>query len=293
MLSNPAEVGARLPRANERRRRAAVAKNVLLAVLRRISEHRLLTLAAGVTFYIILAIFPAIAALVSVYGLFSDPSTIAKQLDALSTVLPPGAVEVVGNEIDQLVAQGNSALSLAFAGSLAISIWSANAGMKALFDVLNVVYDQRERRGLVKLHVVSLTVTIGALILTLLLLATVAVLPAALDTLGLRPVLDQLLRVARWPLLFLAVNTGLAILYRYGPSRVSARLPWVTWGSACATVAWVAASVLFSWYATHFANYNKTYGSLGAAVVFMTWIWISTIIVLVGATIDAELERAR
>ncbi len=252
-----------------------------------------MTLAAGVTFYIILALFPAIAALVSVYGLFSDPSTIAKQLDALSNILPAGAVEVIGNEIDQLISQGNSVLSLAFAASLTISIWSANAGMKAIFDVLNVVFGERERRGLIKLHVMSLAVTIGALVLTLLLLVTVAVLPAALDYIGLRPAMDRLVRLARWPALFVVVDFGLAILYRYGPSRTNARFRWVTWGSACATVAWVITSVLFSWYATRLGNYNKTYGSLGAAIVFMTWIWISTIIVLVGATLDSELEQTR
>ena len=269
------------------------ARSLLLGVLRKISEQHLWTLAAGVTFYIILAIFPAVAALVSVYGFFSDPGTIARQLNALSNILPAAAVEVIGDEIIQLVAQGNSVLSFAFAASLIISIWAASAGMRAIFDALNAVYGERERRGLIKLHVISLTITIGALVLALLLLATVAVLPAVLDDLGLKPAMDLLVRAARWPVLFLMVDLGFAVLYRYGPSRPNARFRWVTWGSACATVAWVVASVLFSWYAMHIGNYNKTYGSLGAAAVFMTWIWISTVTIMVGAALDSELERAR
>ena len=175
---------------------------MLLAVLRSISEHRLPTLAAGVAFYIILAIFPAIAAVVSVYGLFADPKSIAEQLEALSTVFPSGAIEVVRDEISQLVAQGNSALSLAFAASLAISVWSASSGMKAVFDVLNVVYDERERRGFIKLQLISMAVTVGALALTLMSLATVTFLPAALDAIGVKPALDLLVRLARWPVLF-------------------------------------------------------------------------------------------
>jgi membrane protein len=163
--------------------------------------------------------------------------------------------------------------------------------MKALFDALNIVYDAQERRGLIKLNAVSLVFTLGGLVVMLLAIGAVVVLPVALEHIGLERIGSSLLGLIRWPALFAAVVLALAVLYRFGPDRDHAQWHWITWGSASAALLWIIASILFSWYAANFASYNKTYGSLGAAIGFMTWIWISCMVVLGGAEIDAMMER--
>jgi membrane protein len=266
-------------------------KQVLVRTYEGVSEHRLVSIAAGVTFYLLLAIFPAIAALVSIYGLFADPSTISRNVEALSNVLPGGAVEVVGDQINRIAGQGHGSLSFAFALGLVISLWSANSGVKAMFDALNVAYGEEERRGFIKLNVVSLTFTILGIVFLLGALGAVVAIPIALQSLQLQSVTGWLVSALRWPALFVAVALALAFLYRFGPDRRDAHWRWITWGSASATLLWLAASALFSWYAANFGSYNKTYGSLGAVIGFMTWIWLSTIIVLLGAELDSDMER--
>jgi membrane protein len=273
----------------------AKARRAWLEILRllysAIGQHRVVSSAAGVTFFVLLAIFPAIAALVSVYGLFADPSTIRLHLDELSTLLPGGAIEIVGDQLTRVASGGTSTLGVTFLFTLALSLWSANAGMKALFDSLNIVYDVEERRGLIKLNAVSLVFTAGALLVLLLALGAIVVLPAVMSYLGLESVGGTIIMLARWPALYMLVVLALAIIYRFGPDREHAQWHWITWGSALAALAWIAASLLFSWYAANFGSYNTTYGSLGAAVGFMTWIWISNMVILGGAEIDAVLER--
>lgn len=266
-------------------------RDALREVWGNIGTHRVLAIAAGVTFYALLAIFPAIAALVSLFGLFADPATISSEVGSMSSVVPGGAIEVVQQQIAHLASGGGSKLSLAFVVSLLISLWSANAGMKALFDALNVVYDAQERRGLLRLNAISLSFTLAAIVFFLVAMGAVVVVPLLLQHVPFGPTLSGVLRFARWPLLVVGTGLALAVLCRFGPDRDHARWRWITWGSASATVAWLCASLLFSWYAANFGSYNKTYGSLGAAVGFMTWMWISTTAILLGAEIDAVMER--
>jgi membrane protein len=235
--------------------------------------------------------FPAIGALVSVYGLFSDPSTIHAQLDELSLFLPDGAIQVIGDQLQRVASGGKSTLGATFLISLALSLWSANAGMKALFDALNIVYGATERRGLLKLNVVSLAFTVGALLVLLLAIAAMVVVPLAFEYVGFETIGGWAATLGRWPALFAMILVGLALIYRFGPDREHAQWHWITWGSALAALLWIVASILFSWYAANFGAYNKTYGSLGAAIGFMTWIWISCIVILGGAEVDAVLER--
>jgi membrane protein len=266
-------------------------KDILLRVYDNIGKNRVVAFAAGVTFYSILALFPAIAALVSLYGLFADPATIAGHLDSLKGVLPGGAVQIIGDELNRLAAQPHQALGATFAVGLATALWSSNAGIKSLFDALNVVHAEPERRGFIKLNAVSLTFTAAAIGFVLVALGAMVVLPLALDYLGLAALADQLIRWLRWPALLLVVMLGLSLLYRFGPSREAPRWRWITWGSAIAAVLWLIVSALFTWYAANFGSYDKTYGSLGAVIGFMVWIWISTIVILLGAEIDAEMEH--
>ncbi|HLH92185.1 MAG TPA: YihY/virulence factor BrkB family protein [Xanthobacteraceae bacterium] len=266
-------------------------KDIALRIWGNIGSHRIVLVAAGVTFYALLAIFPAIAALVALYGLFADPSRIAAQVDDLSGLLPGGALDVVRDQMTRVAAQGQSKLGLALVIGLAVSLWSANAGVKSLFDALNLVHDEPERRGLVRLNLVSLGVTSAALLFVLIAIGCIVALPAIFATTNPTGATHLIVQIARWPVLFVVIAFGLSCIYRFGPSRATPRWRWVTWGSAFAAVAWIAVSLAFSWYTANFGTYNKTYGSLGAVVGFMMWIWLSTCVILIGAELDAEMEH--
>ena len=266
-------------------------KDILWRVYQEFSNDRVLSVAAGVTFYALLAIFPGIAAFVSLYGLVADANTINQHLTTLSGFLPGGAMEIIGEQVRNVASKSGGTLGLTFFSGLAVSLWSANAGMKAIFDALNIVYDEDEKRGFIKLNLQSLLFTVGALVLLLVALVAVAVIPVVLKLFPFGKVIEQLLSILRWPILLLGVLFGLAVLYRYGPSRNKAEWRWVTWGSGIAALLWIVGSMLFSWYVASFGKYNETYGSLGAAIGFMTWIWLSTTVVLLGAEINAEMEH--
>jgi membrane protein len=254
-------------------------------------EDRVMAEAAGVTFYTLLAMFPAIGSLISIYGLFADTSTLAAQLQSLQGIVPDGGIQILKAQLDALTSAPHQALSIGVASGVLISLWSANAGVKSFFDALNVVYHEREKRSFVMLTLASLTFTLGILVFLIVALSAVVVLPIALNMVGLGEDAQMLFSVARWPVMLVMVAFGLAALYRYGPSRRRARWRWVSWGSAIAALLWVLASVGFSYYVANFGSYNKTYGSLGAVVGFMTWIWVSAMVVLLGAEVNAELEQ--
>jgi membrane protein len=246
--------------------------------------------AAGVTFYCLLAIFPAIAALVAIYGFFSDPASISSQVDKLSGVMPGGALDVIRNQMNQVASQGPSKLGVAFIISFLVSLWSANAGIKSILDALNLVYDEPEKRGLIRLNLLSLAFTVAAILFILVAIACIAALPAVASS-QLQGATAVIAQIVRWPILFIIIAVGLAFVYRYGPSRAEPQRRWITWGSAFASIAWIAVSLGFSWYAANFGSYNKTYGSLAAVVVLMFWLWLSAAIILIGAELDAEMEN--
>jgi membrane protein len=264
-------------------------KEIALRVYDGISDDRILANAAAVTFYALLALFPGIAALVSIYGLFADPSTIAGQLDSLGGVLPGGAIDVIRDQLTRLTAQGRATLGISFVVGVAISLWSANGGIKALFDALNAVYEEKETRSFIKLNAVSLAFTIGTILFLVVSLVGVIAIPIVLNYLP--GAMSIVFDIARWPVLLALIALALAFFYRYGPSRTEPRWRWISWGSAFAAVMWLAVSALFSWYAANFGSYNKTYGSLGAVIGFMTWMWLSIIVVLIGAKLNAEIEH--
>jgi membrane protein len=243
------------------------------------------------TYYSLLAIFPALAALVAIYGLFSDPGSIAKHLEEVAGFVPAGALDVAREQLTRVASKGNQTLSLTFVVGLAVSLWSANAAMKALFDTLNIVYGEKEKRSFLKLNAMSLAFTLGAIAFVMVALSAVVIIPVVLNYLLLSNFADLLVRIGRWPAMFAVVALGLALIFRFGPSREAPRWKWITWGSVAATVLWLGASALFSWYAASFGKFNETYGSLGAAIGFMTWLWISAIVILLGAELDAEMEH--
>ncbi|WP_244639576.1 YihY/virulence factor BrkB family protein [Aureimonas endophytica] len=265
-------------------------RDILWRTFGEFSDDRLLLVSAGVTFYVLLALFPAITALISIYGLFTDPVAINEQLQGLAGILPGGAVSIIGEQMQRVTAHSDGKLGFGMIFGLGLALWSANAGMKTLFDALNIVYEEEEKRGFVRLTLVSLAFTLGTLVFLVLALSGIVVLPVALKFVGLGG-LESWLLLLRWPVLLVVVAAGLSLIYRVGPSRRPAKWRWLTWGSALAAVLWSLFSILFSWYVQNFGNYDETYGSLGAAIGFMTWIWISTVVVLLGAELNAEIEH--
>lgn len=265
-------------------------KDILWRVYEEFQKDRVSAVAAGVAFFSLLSVFPAITAMVSSYGLFADFNTVAQHLTILNGLLPEGALQIVRDQIARIVSNPQK-LTLGFTFGLGLALWSANAGMKATFDALNIIYDEDEKRGFIKLNLISLGFTIGGIVVALLAVGAIVVFPVILATFGIQKVNPLLLSLLRWPVLFIVVMLGLAVIYRYGPSRREAEWKWITPGSVFATVTWILASAGFSLYLSKFADYNATYGSLGAVIGMMMWMWISAMVVLVGAAINAELEH--
>jgi membrane protein len=264
-------------------------RDILWRVFWSISEDRILSTSGSVAFFALLAVFPGIAAIVSLYGLFADASTIGKHLSLLSGFLPDGVIQLIAEML--IFRQGNETLGMAFVVGLLIALGSANAGMAALFDALNLVYDEREKRSLVRFYATTFLFTLAGIVFVIVAITGVVILPVMLKFVGLAATTERLLAILRWPVLLATIVVSLACIYRYGPSRRDARWRWVTWGSIVGALLWMGTSMLFSWYVATFDTYNKIYGSLGAGVGFMVWLWISAVIVLLGGELNAQMEH--
>jgi YihY family inner membrane protein len=214
-------------------------KDVLVRTYREIQDDRLLALAAGVAFYSLVALFPAIAAGVSSYALFANAATISNHLSIAADIVPASTLDIMGTEISRIAAKSDGRLTFGFLLGLGIALWSANAGMKAIFDALNIIYDEDEKRGLVWLNVVSLFFTISAIAGAGLAIALVVVFPLALAAFGVTSSDHPIIGYLRWPLMFVLIILGLSVLYRYGPSRRWARWRWISVGSVFAALAWL------------------------------------------------------
>lgn len=260
-------------------------------LVKEFTADRVTSVAGGVTFFALLALFPAITALVSIYGMLADPATIADDLSMLKSVLPESALELITGQVVAITSAPATSLSIAGIVAILIALWSANGGMKALIEALNIAWFETEKRGFIRLNLVSLALTLSAIFGVILMIALVAILPVLLNTILAGSRAETWLNWLRWPLLAAMLILGLAVIYRFGPSKEDAKWQWISPGAVLATVGLLIASVLFSWYVANFANYNETYGSLGAAVVMMMWLWIASIVVLTGAEVNSEVER--
>ena len=266
-------------------------RQIALRVKQELSKDNVSIVAAGIAFYGLLAIFPAIAALVSIYGLVANPADIENHLSALSSVMPAQAWDILNQQLGKVASGATGRLTFGFLLSLGLALWSATAGVKTLMTALNITYDEEETRGFIKFNALALLMTLGAILFTIVAIGLVIVLPALFAAIGLGSTVESILSILRWPLLALAVIAILAVVYRYAPDRDQPKWRWVTWGSAVATVLWILASVLFSFYVSNFGSYNETYGSLGAVVILLMWFYISAYVVLLGAELNAEMER--
>ncbi len=266
-------------------------KDIFWRTYAEMQSDRLLSIAGGVAFFVLLAIFPAITALVSAYGLFFNASTIANNLSLLQDVVPANVLSIVREQAARIAANSGGALSTGIVVGILVSLWSAMSGAKAMIDALNVIYEQQESRSFIRFSLAALAFTLGGFAAFLLVIACFVMMPPMLSLIGLGSATATVMRALRWHALFLILLIGLAVLYHYGPDRRAARWQWVSVGSVFAAAMWILASCLFSWYLASFANYNATYGSLGAVIGLMMWLWISTIVVLLGAELNAEIEH--
>lgn len=266
-------------------------KDIALRVYEEANRDHLSIVAAGVAFYAFLALFPALASLVSLYGLLVDPLTVANQMDALATLLPPEARSIIHEQLSRLAGSSTGALGFGFILGLALTLWAATSGTKTLIAACNIAYNEQERRGILKVNAIALGLTLLLITFLIVALALVAALPVIVEALPLPSWLAWTVRLLRWPILFGMVVSALAVLYRYAPSRDAPRWAWASPGALTAAALWLLGSIAFSIYAANFGNYNETYGTLAAVVVMQLWLLITAYTVLIGAEINSETER--
>jgi membrane protein len=266
-------------------------RDVLLRVREQIGTDNLSMIAAGVAFYGLLAIFPAITALVSIWGLIADPAQVQQQLAEFQEIAPADAWRLLDEQLRSVAASSPTGLGWGVALGILVALWSAGAGVRALIAALNIAYDEDEKRGFIKLYAVGFLLTVGLIGAAVLALLVIVAVPVVLQFLPLGALSSALIRALTWLVMAVLVIGGLGLLYRYGPSRSHARMRWVTWGAIAAAILWLLASLLFQIYVASFANYTATYGSLGAVIALLMWFWVSAFVVLVGAELNAEMEH--
>lgn len=266
-------------------------KDVLARVKAESKQDNLSLLAGGVAFFGLLALVPALVALVSVYGMVADPAEVEQQVEDALTAAPEEVRSLVTQQLSSISDDAGGALGVAAVISIVVALWSASSGVKNLIAGTNAAYDEDETRGFVKLRAVSLAFTLGAILFMVASIFLIAVVPALLAETGLGSAGRIAAGVLRWVLLFVAMLIGLSLLYRFGPDRDDARWRWVSPGALLATALWLIGSAGFAVYTANFGKYNETYGSLGVIVVVMLWLFITALAVLLGAELNAELER--
>lgn len=266
-------------------------RDILLRVKQRLGEHNLSIIASAVAFYVFLALFPSLAAMVTIYGLIADPGGVDQLVTAAGGVLPGEAQTFLHEQLKWIASQPPEALGVGLVVSLVLTIWSATKGVRAMITALNIVYDERETRGFFKLSGLGFILTLGGILAGISALVLIVGMPAVLNFFSLSEKEEVIVKFAPWPILAIGMIAGLAVLYRFAPARQDPQWKWVTWGSVIATVLWLVGSVLFSVFVAKFGNYNETYGSVSAVVVVLLWLQVTAYIILVGGQINAEMEH--
>jgi membrane protein len=236
-------------------------------------------------------VFPAITAFVSLFGLFADPAAVQAQFANLQGGIPAEAWTLINDQLSAVMAAGSRSLGISALVALAIALYSAGAGVRALMTALNIAYNEEEKRSFIRFYLTAFVFTLGIAALGLLSLGVIVAVPVILNLIRLGGVAGALVKLLPWLVLAMFIIVALGVLYRYGASRAEPKTRWVSWGAVLATVLWIGASLLFSVYVANFGSYNETYGALGAVVVLLMWFWISAFIVLIGAELNAEMEH--
>ncbi len=255
------------------------------------AQRNLSLVAGGVAYYVLLALFPALATLISIYGLIANPADVVKHVHALFGMLPASAVTSIGVELHQLSVASDKSLGIGAVIAFFIAAWSALRGMNGMISALNIAYGVPERRGFFRLSITGALLTSVVAIGGVIALAFIVVLPIVLHQAGVSGPIRWIGLTVEWPLLVLFFVGLIALIYRYGPDRDVPKWKWASPGVIAATILWMIGSGLFSVYIDKFSSYDKTYGALGALLVLLTWRWLSAFVVLLGAEINGEAER--
>ena len=266
-------------------------RDILWRVWAQVGEDNVSIVAAGVAFYSMLAIFPAITAFVSLFGLVADPGQVQEQFASLRGVIPDDAWRILNDQLTAVASAQTRTLGISAVVALVIALWSAGAGVRALMTALNIAYHEREKRGFFRFYATAFLFTVGIALLGIVSLGAIVIVPVLLNLVEPGALAQVLVGLLPWLVLACSVAIALAILYRYGASRSEPKTRWVSWGAIVATVLWIGASLLFSIYVSNFGSYNETYGALAAVMILLLWLWISAFIVLLGAELNAEMEH--
>ncbi|MBA4148545.1 MAG: YihY/virulence factor BrkB family protein [Verrucomicrobia bacterium] len=265
-------------------------RDILKRTKAEMDDDNMLIIAAGVAFYLLIGIVPGLIALISIYGLIADPGQVQQQFAAISGVLPQAASELLSGQM-QRIAGNNTAAGWGAAISILAALWASSSAMKALVRALNIAYDETEKRSFIKLTAITLVLTLGVVATGIVAIGAIVFLPMVLNFVGFGDNSQLIANLIRWPLLALIAVLGLAVLYRFGPNRTEPQWRWVSGGAVVAMLLWVLASAAFSFYVSNFGNYNEMYGSLAAIVIMMLWLYLSSLAVLIGAELNAEMEH--
>lgn len=266
-------------------------KAVLKRVKVELKDDHVSLLAAGVAFKLLLALFPAIVAVITIWGLVASPQEITRQLEGFVSALPRDAGQLLIDQMGNVASARTGTLSVALAISVAVAIWSASGGMAGLMEGCTTAYDEVDERKFPIKRGIAILLTVGAMIFLIVAIGLIAVLPAGLRSIGLGSAAETAISIGRWPLLALMVMAALAVLYKYAPDRDQPKLRWVSWGAVLATLLWLIGSALFTLYVNNFGKFGETYGSFAGIIVLMLWLLLTAFIVLLGAETNAEVER--
>ncbi len=260
----------------------------------RVGRNNLGLLAAGVAFFGFLAVFPALGAALTIWGFFADPEAVFRQMQILQTLMPPDAYSIISDQLESIASADKAGAGFGAILALAFAFWASSKGARALIAALNVAYEVEETRGMVKHYIMSLGFTVGGVIFALLSVTAIAAIPPVLEALRIGTLSEILIHLARWAGVILLFMTAVAALYQWAPAhKRDRRFKWFTPGALFAAIVWIAASGLFSIYAADFANYNKTFGSLGAVAALLMWMWVSSYVICLGAQLNAVMRARR
>ncbi len=266
-------------------------KSILYRSFKNAQANQIPLIAAGIAFYSLLSIFPSIAAAVSIWGLFADAAYISETISRLGSILPASALQLIETQARELAGRGTQSLGFSLVLSVTLVLFGASRSVKAFIIALNNIYREDESRNIVILSLFAFVLTLGLLLTLLVMVAAVIVSPNLLEWIGLSDTDIYIYQIVRWSVLIGFATLAVSILYRYGPARRAAKWRWITGGAFLATLLWIGLTAVFSWYVSHFATYNETYGLLGAVVILLMWLWLSALAVLGGAILDAEVEH--
>jgi membrane protein len=270
----------------------SVIKEILLQVNERQSSENMDVVAAGVAFYSIFSLFPAITSLISLYALVADPIEVQRQFATMKAFIPEDAYRIIFQQIRDIVSTSSGKLSLGFAGGLVLTLWGASRAMRALIMALNVAYYEKERRGFIKLNLVAVFLTLCGGLFIIISLFLIVVVPPLLAFLDFLFEYRTLIFVMRWILLAFLTMSGVTLLYRYAPNKKRGKWRWYSvWSALIVTIIWLVGSYLFSYYVSNFGDYNELYGSMGAFIILLMWFFITAYLILIGAQLDAEIEK--